>query len=244
MNASEFTLNVGHYTRASRAQMLFNHMYFSDISIQERNALLESDFFLKIIDHRNFNPRLIDLLTAADYVSITGVPIREAVTAILENPHELWEKPYRHHISDEARALMLALFFNEVSPTIPGSKSTRNTSRKTPPMPVVHKTETALPTTANEVWVNTRSGKYWKPGSRFYGKTKEGEFMSELEALDRGYSPAGGTRPIDYAKNQKLTKVIAGRTVKVATVEPGAVLVLFDDQSNMKIKTAGPATVE
>jgi hypothetical protein len=47
--------------------------------------------------------------------------------------------------------------------------------------------------TANEVWVNTRSGKYWKPGSRFYGKTKEGEFMPELEALDRGYSPAGGT---------------------------------------------------
>jgi hypothetical protein len=44
-------------------------------------------------------------------------------------------------------------------------------------------------------------------------------------------------------RNQKLTKVIAGRTVKVATVEPGAVLVLFDDQSTMKIKTAGPATI-
>jgi hypothetical protein len=44
-------------------------------------------------------------------------------------------------------------------------------------------------------------------------------------------------------RNQKLTKVIAGRTVKVATVEPGAVLVLFDDQSNMKIKTAGAAAV-
>ena len=44
-------------------------------------------------------------------------------------------------------------------------------------------------------------------------------------------------------RNQKLTKVIAGRTVKVATVEQGCVLVLFDDQSNMKIKTAGPATV-
>jgi hypothetical protein len=44
-------------------------------------------------------------------------------------------------------------------------------------------------------------------------------------------------------RNQKLTKVIAGRTVKVATVEPGGVLVLFDDQSRMKIKTAGPATI-
>ena len=44
-------------------------------------------------------------------------------------------------------------------------------------------------------------------------------------------------------RNQKLTKVIVGRTVKVATVEPGRVLVLFDDQSKMKIKTAGPATI-
>jgi hypothetical protein len=44
-------------------------------------------------------------------------------------------------------------------------------------------------------------------------------------------------------RNQKLTKVIVGRTVKVATVEPGGILVLFDDQSKMKIKTAGPATI-
>jgi hypothetical protein len=65
---------------------------------------------------------------------------------------------------------------------------------KSPPTPVVRETKAAPATsTANEVWVNTRSGKYWKPGSRFYGKTKEGEFMSELDALDRGYSPAAGT---------------------------------------------------
>ena len=46
---------------------------------------------------------------------------------------------------------------------------------------------------ADDVWVNTRSGKYWRPGSRFYGKTKQGEYMPELDALDRGYYPAGGT---------------------------------------------------
>jgi hypothetical protein len=44
-------------------------------------------------------------------------------------------------------------------------------------------------------------------------------------------------------RNQKLTKVIAGRTIKAVTTESGSVLVLFDDQSNMKIKTAGPATI-
>jgi len=44
-------------------------------------------------------------------------------------------------------------------------------------------------------------------------------------------------------RNQKLTKVIAGRTIKAVTTEPASVLLLFDDQSSMKIKTAKPATV-
>jgi len=44
-------------------------------------------------------------------------------------------------------------------------------------------------------------------------------------------------------RNQKLTKVIAGRTIKAVTPEPGSVLVLFDDQSNMKVKTAGAVTI-
>lgn len=45
----------------------------------------------------------------------------------------------------------------------------------------------------NEVWANTRSGKYWKPGSQFFGKTKQDQFMSETDAIERGYRPAEGT---------------------------------------------------
>src|ERR1700730_18029617 len=33
------------------------------------------------------------------------------------------------------------------------------------------------PLNSDRVWVNTKSGKYWKPGSRYYGKTKQGEYM-------------------------------------------------------------------
>jgi hypothetical protein len=42
-------------------------------------------------------------------------------------------------------------------------------------------------------------------------------------------------------RNQKLTKVIAGRTVKAVTPAPGGALILFDDESSMKIKTASAA---
>ena len=44
-------------------------------------------------------------------------------------------------------------------------------------------------------------------------------------------------------RNQKLTNVISGRRIRAVTTEPGGVLILFDDQSNMKIKTAGSATI-
>jgi len=44
-----------------------------------------------------------------------------------------------------------------------------------------------------EVWVNTRSGVYWKQGSQYFGKTKRGEFMTESDAVAGGYRPARGT---------------------------------------------------
>jgi hypothetical protein len=47
--------------------------------------------------------------------------------------------------------------------------------------------------TSGQVWVNTKSGKYWKSGSRYYGETKRGEYMSEKEAVQKGYRPANGT---------------------------------------------------
>ncbi|MBV8278581.1 MAG: hypothetical protein JO170_25440 [Verrucomicrobia bacterium] len=44
-------------------------------------------------------------------------------------------------------------------------------------------------------------------------------------------------------RKRKLTKIITGRTVMTTTVEPWGVMVLFDDQSSMKIKTAGAGAV-
>lgn len=42
------------------------------------------------------------------------------------------------------------------------------------------------------VWVNTNSGVYHCPGTRWYGKTKSGRFMTQREAQAKGYRPAYG----------------------------------------------------
>ena len=40
------------------------------------------------------------------------------------------------------------------------------------------------------VWVNTDSGVYHKPGTRWYGKTKKGKYMTEADAIKAGYRAA------------------------------------------------------
>ena len=45
-------------------------------------------------------------------------------------------------------------------------------------------------TGAGMVWVNTESGVYHEPGTRWYGKTKKGKYMLETDAIKAGYKPA------------------------------------------------------
>ena len=109
--ASEMILNVGVYTRIIKAKIVFNHIYFSDLVDEEKAKLLDGDFFLKMIDHRNFSPRLIELLTSADYYSVGNESIQATVLRVLDNPSELWERPYQSHLSADSRFLLWAIFF-------------------------------------------------------------------------------------------------------------------------------------
>lgn len=49
-----------------------------------------------------------------------------------------------------------------------------------------------LPKASIKVWVNTASSVYHCPGSRWYGVTKNGQYMSESEAKQGGNRPAYG----------------------------------------------------
>lgn len=61
-----------------------------------------------------------------------------------------------------------------------------------PPSPKAAATEMTAqqPPVKGMVWVNTATKVYHKEGDRYYGKTKQGKFMTEEDAIKAGYRAA------------------------------------------------------
>jgi hypothetical protein len=69
----------------------------------------------------------------------------------------------------------------------PASEASNRSSNAAPASPA----QTAqTPPEKGMVWVNTTTGVYHREGDRWYGKTKNGKFMSEADAQKAGYRPS------------------------------------------------------
>lgn len=102
-------LELSDYSYAHRARLLYNHLYFSDLPQKYKDEVLREDFFLDIIKHQHFNPRLIEWMSA--YSRLRRVPVpdyRTHVSTLLESPETIWAYAFYHQISDAARHVLLS----------------------------------------------------------------------------------------------------------------------------------------
>jgi DNA uptake protein ComE-like DNA-binding protein len=72
----------------------------------------------------------------------------------------------------------------------PSQAAPATTARTSPPAQASTAAAPAPAPGSGMVWVNTDSGVYHKEGTRYYGKTKNGKYMSEADAVKAGYRPA------------------------------------------------------
>lgn len=105
-----FMLDMTPYTAAVRAQILYNHLHFSDIPDDYKSAICRKEVYDRIIRHPNYNPRLIEK-TIRLPMAKTGS--REEFVAsffrILSTPDELWRHPFEHQLDEYAQRLLLVL---------------------------------------------------------------------------------------------------------------------------------------
>ncbi|MCR4305319.1 MAG: restriction endonuclease [Gallionella sp.] len=104
-------LHISDYTFGQRAEILYNHLYFSELPAEYQDELLREEFYFQIIKHYKYNPRLIEWLST--YRRLRNVAVadyRNFVLRLLEDSSEIWRHAYENEISDAGRTLLLALF--------------------------------------------------------------------------------------------------------------------------------------
>ncbi len=81
--------------------------------------------------------------------------------------------------------------FNTSAPLSSGSRMSHPLTGRDTPFGAAN-VPANTPPASSEVWVNLKSGKYFHAGSKYYGHTKSGQFMSEAAAQQQGYVAARG----------------------------------------------------
>lgn len=104
-------LRMRSYSFAQKARILYNHLYFSDLPAEYQDELLRGDYYLRIIKHEKFNPRLIEWLSSFRRLrSVTVRDYRTFIDNLLRDPSEIWRHAYEQEVTDAGRSMLLVLF--------------------------------------------------------------------------------------------------------------------------------------
>lgn len=107
---SNFTIYIDDYSLFNKAEILYNHVFFGEILEEHRNHIFENENYLKIIQHENYNPRLIEYFTSPNNIShISADSYLSFIIQNLNNPDEIWRNSFEKQISDEDRFLIFSL---------------------------------------------------------------------------------------------------------------------------------------
>lgn len=105
---SKCIVDLSKYSRFVRAQMLYNHLIANDIPQPYINSLLIDKNYLKIIDHPNFSPRIIEAFTE------TGVhkdcepgKYIHKVISFFDYPDKVWLDAFKRFDRDKQEALLI-----------------------------------------------------------------------------------------------------------------------------------------
>lgn len=101
------TLVLDDYNKHDKARILFNHLYYNDLPQPYLENLIENDI-TKIVNHKNYNPRIIEIMTKSLLPQDPGT-FYDCFMNNLENPTKIWEHAFSKHISQESRNLLVLL---------------------------------------------------------------------------------------------------------------------------------------
>lgn len=110
LDPAKCVVDLGDYTRGVRAEILYNHLHFSNLPVAYKEALVLNKNYLRIINHKNYSPRIIERMTG--YLNVADIRPENFFAEFmlnLENPKRIWEHAFMNHILPASQDLLLCL---------------------------------------------------------------------------------------------------------------------------------------
>lgn len=90
------TLDFKYYTRGIRAKILYNHLACAGIPREYLSEVVKSRRYLQIVDHKNFNPRIIEtIINQRLWENVPVYDFFKAIKGMFDNPTAVWEYPFK-----------------------------------------------------------------------------------------------------------------------------------------------------
>jgi hypothetical protein len=103
-------VDLADYTRPIRAQILYNHIFFSDLPDSYKLALLEKRRYSTILGHANYNPRIVEFMTQFRNVRhFDSSRYFDEFVISLANPVRIWDHAFRNDLSEAAQHILMTL---------------------------------------------------------------------------------------------------------------------------------------
>ena len=91
LELSKCIVDMGKYTRYVRAEILYNHLVANEIPQPYINAILHDKNYLKLIDHKNYSPRIIErFLGKKTHEFCLPRDYFKTVLGYFDHPDEAW----------------------------------------------------------------------------------------------------------------------------------------------------------
>lgn len=104
-------IRIKDYSKFDKAQILYNHIFFTNLPDQYKNVFFHEEYYNKVINHRNYNPRLLEFFTDHDnFIDIEPASYKDFILYNLANPEEVYRKCYEKQTSENGKFMLHTLF--------------------------------------------------------------------------------------------------------------------------------------
>lgn len=109
----EYEISVTELTQIEKANILYNHIWHSSLPTEFSDVYFDNKNYWEIIKHKNFNPRLISIITDGERLSgLSNEEYWPYIKNALNNPEIIWDLYFKRQIPDEIYDLVNIVVLN------------------------------------------------------------------------------------------------------------------------------------